>query len=372
MKTKMVKFTSKDSSQFVEELKLGVSEYFETKGISPKANLQMVAKTFIILGITFGSYSLILTNLFSPWQMLLLAVVMGTGVAGVGFSIAHDALHGAYSSRPRVNKIIGLTFDLMGGNGYLWKITHNVIHHTYTNIHGIDEDLEVSPLLRLSPRAEFKPIHRYQYIYAFFAYSLSTLFWAFVKDYKYFLQRNLGPYENKTHPISAIIMLFITKLLYYTYTIVIPLIILDIALWQFVIGYLVMHLTAGLLLGVVFQLAHVVEGTEHPIADVDGLMEHVWTIHQVVTTSNFANNNRLLSWYVGGLNYQIEHHLFPQICSIHYPAISHVVRETIENYNLPYNHQDTLRAAIHSHFLALKRLGNPSLVPPNGPTCSPV
>ena len=118
---------------------------------------------------------------------------MGVGVAGIGFSVSHDALHGAYSSDSRINTALGLTFDLMGANGYLWKITHNVIHHTYTNIQGIDEDLEVSPLLRLSPESDHKPIHKYQHIFGFAAYSFSTLFWVFVKDYKYLLQKGSGP-----------------------------------------------------------------------------------------------------------------------------------------------------------------------------------
>lgn len=362
MKTKMVKFPVSNSALFVEELKQSVSDYFTAREISEKGNAQMVIKTVVLLTIYFGAYGLIMSNTLVPWQMFLLAVVMGVTMAGVGFAVGHDALHGAYSSSPLVNKIIGFSFELMGGNGYMWKITHNVIHHTYTNIHGVDEDLEVSPLLRLSPSAEWKPIHRYQHFYAFLAYSFSSLFWAFVKDYKYFLQRNIGPYENKSHPPSAIITLIIGKLFYYTYTIAIPLMVLEIPLWQFLIGYLAMHLTAGIILGVVFMLAHVVEDTDHPIANVDGMMEHDWIVHQMVTTSNFANGNRLLTWYVGGLNHQIEHHLFPKICSVHYPAIYKIVRGVSMKYDIPYNQHETFTEAIRSHIVMLKRLGAQSRV----------
>ena len=355
-----IKFPNRNQAQFVDELKHKVAEYFETKRVSPKANQQMVFKTLIMVGITYGAYGLILTNLFSPWQMLALAVMVGAGFAGVGFNISHDALHSAYSSSPRVNKLLGLTFDMIGANGYMWKLTHNIIHHTYTNIPGIDEDLEVSPLIRLSPQAKLKSIHKYQHILAFFAYGLATLFWVFIKDYKYFLQRDLGPYKNKVHALSEIITLIITKIFYYTYTIVIPLLVLDIAWWQFVIGFMAMHFTAGLILGVVFQLAHVVEGPEYLTPDGDGLMEHLWMAHQLKTTANFATTNTLLSWYVGGLNFQIEHHLFPQICSVHYPAISGIVQEVIKKYEMPYNYHNTLSAAIRSHYIMLKRLGNPS------------
>jgi linoleoyl-CoA desaturase len=358
----MVKFPVSNSAEFVEELKREVANYFTARGISEKGNAQMVIKTVVLMAVYFGAYGSILSNSFAPWQLLFLAVIMGITTAGIGFSVGHDALHGAYSSSPIVNKIIGFSFELVGGNGYIWKITHNVIHHTYTNIHGIDEDLEVSPLLRLAPEAEWKPIHRYQHIFAFAAYSFSSLFWAFVKDYKYFLQRNLGPYANKSHPPSAVIVLIVGKLVYYAYTIAIPLAVLQIPFWQFLIGYLAMHLTAGIILGVTFMLAHVVEETDHPIADVDGMMEHDWVVHQMVTTSNFANGNRLLTWYVGGLNHQIEHHLFPKTCSVHYPAIHKIVRDVAAKYDIPYNQHVTLREALRSHIVTLKSLGKGSMV----------
>jgi linoleoyl-CoA desaturase len=280
-------------------------------------------------------------------------------VAGVGFSVSHDALHGAYSSNPRVNRYIGYTFDLLGANGYMWKITHNVIHHTYTNIPDIDEDLAVSPLLRLSPEAPHRWIHRFQHFFAFPAYSLATLNWLFGKDFKYFLLRDIGPYKDKTHPRSEIIHLIWTKLFVYAYMIVIPLLVLDVAWWQFLIGFLAMHLTAGLILGVIFQLAHVVEGPEFPMPNEKGEIESAWLLHEMATTANFARENKLLSWYIGGLNYQIEHHLFPQVCSIHYPAISEVVRDVAARHQVPYHYHPTLRSAMGSHIRMLKQLGRP-------------
>lgn len=343
----------------MRELKQRVHGYFEERGVSEKANAAMVAKTVAMLALTFGPYALILSGRFPPATMLVLALVMGIGVAGCGFSIAHDALHGAYSSSRRVNGVLGMTFDLLGANGYLWKITHNVIHHTYTNIQGIDEDLEVSPLLRLSPTSEHRPIHRFQHIYGLATYSLSTLFWVFVKDYKYLLQRDLGPYQDIRHPRREIATLFAMKLVYYGWAIVVPLVVLDIPLWQFVVGFLAMHLTAGLILGVVFQLAHVVEGPDHLPAEGHDVIEDSWLVHEMKTTSDFGRRNRLLCWYVGGLNFQVEHHLFPRICSIHYPAISPIVEEVARKHGVPFNSHPTLGAAIASHVRMLKLYGNP-------------
>jgi linoleoyl-CoA desaturase len=239
----------------------------------------------------------------------------------------------------------------------MWKITHNVIHHTYTNIEGIDEDLTVSPLLRLSPSADHRPFHRFQHLYAFAAYSLSTLFWVFVKDYKYFLQRDLGPYRNRRHPRSEIVTLVVTKLIYYSWAIALPLWLLPIPWWQVLLGFVVVHLTAGLILGIIFQLAHVVEGTDYPAPDAAGQMEHAWMVHEMATTSNFGRGNRLLCWYVGGLNFQVEHHLFPRTCSVHYPALSPIVEEVARKYGMPYLAQPTLRAAIASHYRMLRKLG---------------
>lgn len=356
-----VKFVTTPPAAFAAEVKERVDRFFAERGLSEKANAAMVLKTIVILGLTFGCYGLILSGRFSPLAMLGLAVLMGVGVAGIGFGVSHDALHGAYSHDPRVNRLLGLTFDVLGANGYMWKITHNVIHHTYTNIHGIDEDLEVSPLIRLSPRSPWRPIHRLQPWLAWALYSFSTLFWVWVKDFKYFLQKDLGPYKDKKHPRGEIALLAVTKLAYHAWTIVIPLLVLDIAWWQFAIGYLAMHLTAGLILGVVFQLAHVVEGPEHPVPDAAGRMDDAWMIHQMETTSNFATGSKLLTWYVGGLNYQVEHHLFPKVCSVHYPSIRPLVREAARRHGIPYHEQPTLWSAIRSHYETLKRHADPRL-----------
>lgn len=360
MSATKIRFAKRESERFVEEVKAGVAAYFEATGLSQKADYRMVLKTVVLLSTTFGAYGLILSNRFTAWQMLGLAVLMGVGMAGIGFSIAHDALHGAYSSSSRVNRLLGYTFDLIGANGYMWKITHNVIHHTYTNIHGVDEDLTVSPLLRLSPGAPLRWFHRYQHIYGWLAYSLATINWILVKDYQQFLKHDLGPYKNKKHPRSEVVHLIWTKLFVYAYLIVIPLLVLNVTWWQFLIGFLAMHLTAGVILGVIFQLAHVVEGTEYPLPDENGRMEHVWLIHEMETTADFAQANRWLSWYIGGLNYQIEHHLFPQVCSIHYPAISGIVRVAAERSGVPYNCHPTLGSAIRSHYFMLKQLGRPA------------
>ncbi len=354
-----VSFDNQKSKEFTSELRDRVDAYFEENDLSKHANTRMVVKTVAMLAMVFVPYFLILFGGFGVWAMLGLALVMGVGIAGCGFSISHDALHGAYSSNKTVNYWLGLTFDLLGASSYLWKITHNVIHHTYTNIQGIDEDLEVSPLLRLSPESDHYWFHRFQHWYGFAIYSFSTLFWVFAKDYKYLLEEDLGPYQDISHDWEDLATLFGMKLFYYGYMIVLPLLVLSITWWQFAIGFVAMHLTAGLILGVVFQLAHVVEGPEHHTSEGNDMMKDAWLVHEMKTTANFARTNSLVCWYVGGLNFQIEHHLFPRICSVHYPAISGIVEEVAEEHGIPYHHHPTLWQSIRSHYRMLKKLGTP-------------
>jgi linoleoyl-CoA desaturase len=358
-----VTFGQRDAS-FSEDLKQRVADYFESRGLSQRATGAMYGKALAILGFTAGVYGLLLSGRVGPWGMLGLAVLMGVAIAGIGFCIGHDGVHGSYSDNARVNDAVGLAFDLIGANSYMWRITHNVLHHTYTNIQGMDEDLTVSPQLRLSPHSDWKPYHRFQHLYAFAAYSFTTVFWVFAKDYKYFFQKDLGPYKGKKHARKEWARLAVMKAAYYGWTLVVPWLVLDVTWWQFVVGQLAMHLTAGFILGIVFQLAHVVEDAEFPLPDTDGKVEDAWMAHQLRTTANFARKNRLLSWYVGGLNFQVEHHLFPKVCSIHYPALSEIVKATAREHGLPYLEAETFRGAVASHYRMLKHFGQPPVAQP--------
>jgi linoleoyl-CoA desaturase len=307
--------------------------------------------------MTFVPYALIVTNAVSPLAMLGLAVVIGFGIAGIGFAVAHDALHGSYTTSPRLNSLIGSSMDLIGGSSYLWRITHNVIHHTYTNIHGTDEDLAVSPLLRLSPHAPRKWFHRFQHWYALGLYALTTIFWVFIKDWKYLFAKDLGPYKGKQHATKDVLGLLAGKVVYYGWSVVLPFVLIDLPWWQIAVGLLTVHAVAGITLGVVFQLAHVVESTSHPEPDEAGAMPQSWVVHELATTANFAPRNHLLNWYVGGLNFQVEHHLFPKVCSVHYPKLAPIVQEMAARYGLPYHSNHTFLGAIRSHLRTLRSFG---------------
>jgi linoleoyl-CoA desaturase len=171
-----------------------------------------------------------------------------------------------------------------------------------------------------------------------------------------YLKRKLS-YGKFPNPATEWTTLIVTKIIYYLLWIVLPLLILDIAWWKVLIGFFVMHYTAGIILSVVFQLAHIVPMAEMPLPDKEGNLEHTWAVHQLYTTANFAPNNKFISWYTGGLNHQVEHHIFPHISHIHYGKLAKIVKETALEFNLPYNEYKTFHKAISEHFNQLKTLG---------------
>ena len=283
-----VTFPARNATAFVNEVKERVAAYFAATGKSDKGGWRMLVKSAVLMGAFFALYFVLIRTSLPTAAVAGVALAMGILLAGVGFCISHDALHGAYSENPTVNKIVGYSFDVVGANGYMWQITHNVIHHTYTNIEGIDEDLAVSPLIRLSPSAPFAWYHRFQHLYAWVLYSFSTIFWVFAKDFKYFFARELGPYKDRKHARSEWVRLWVFKAIYYGWSVAIPLAMPHISLLEYLAVFFTVHLTGGLILGVVFQLAHVVEHIDYPEPEQDGAMPDDWMVHELRTTSDFG------------------------------------------------------------------------------------
>jgi linoleoyl-CoA desaturase len=248
---------------------------------------------------------------------------------------------------------------LVGANAFNWKMQHNVLHHTYTNVHDADEDIAMRGIMRFSPHTEWKYIHKFQYIYAWLLYGLMTLSWMTVKDFDRIVKYHKTGLakKQKANITKEWTILLITKIVYVTYLVIIPLLFTPLAWWQILIGIVVMHYITGFILAIIFQPAHVIEGTEYPLPDEDNNLENNWAVHQLLTTTNFAGNSRFFSWYVGGLNFQIEHHLFPNICHVHYKKISAIVRETAHEYGLPYKSARTFIDALAGHAKLLKELG---------------
>lgn len=352
-----VKFINTNQSAFFATTRRRVEAYLKEKGISRNANRSMWAKAvFFVVGF-LSLYLLILSGWFGTWAMLGMTVALGAFAAFIGFNVCHDAIHGSFSKKSGINKGLSYLFYLIGANPYLWNISHNIVHHTYTNIPGHDEDIEVAPgLIRLDESEEVNKIQRYQHLYAFGLYGLASLSWVLRKDYVKFFQGRIGQHSTQ-HPKREYFNLFFYKLLHYFLFIGVPVLVLDLPWWQAGIGFLVMHLAEGLVMGLVFQLAHVVEGTGFPVPNEEGNVEEAWAEHQMRTTANFAPKSAMTEFFLGGLNRQIEHHLFPKVCHIHYPAIAAIVRQTAEEFDLPYTESPTFSSALMSHYRILRKFG---------------
>ncbi|MBS1680268.1 MAG: acyl-CoA desaturase [Bacteroidetes bacterium] len=347
-------------ADFFQTLSQRVNAHFKNNNLPKTANGQMVFKTMFMFLLYFIPYFIIVLGVVTNiWAMLGLCFVMGLGMAGIGLSIMHDANHGSYSTKSWVNQLLGISLNLVGGHALNWKVQHNVLHHTYTNVHDVDEDISPRGVLRMAPGSEWRPMHKYQHLYAWFFYGLLTLVWVLVKDFT-----RLSKYEKegllkkqKTNATNELIFVIISKLLYFTYIFAVPLLVLPLTWWQVLIGFFVMHYLSGFILAIIFQPAHVIDGTEYPMPDDQGNLENNWAIHQLHTTTNFANKNKLLSWYVGGLNYQVEHHLFPNVCHIHYRNIAPIVEQTAKEFGLPYKTKETFLGALAAHAKLMKALG---------------
>ncbi len=359
MSAPTVKFNKDDQPEFFQELRRRVNKHFKENNISKHANLAMKVKTAFMITLYLTPFVLMLTGVVSTfWPTIAMWVLMGLGMSGIGLAVMHDANHGAYSSNPRTNKMVGWVINLIGGFHANWKIQHNVLHHSYTNVHGHDEDIDKG-VMRFSPTQPPKKAFKYQVFYAPFLYGLMTIYWLVAKDFEQLIRYNrkdLLAGQGLTFK-SALAQIIFHKTYYVIIFIVLPFTLIALPWYQILVGFLLMHFICGLILALIFQPAHVIEDTEFFVPDANGSVENNWAIHQLRTTTNFANKSTFFSWFVGGLNYQIEHHLFPHICHVHYKDLAPIVKATAEEYNVPYHQHETFYGAVKSHFTLLNQLG---------------
>jgi linoleoyl-CoA desaturase len=344
----------KDSFHTV--LKTRVHEYFTQKGINTTGNYKLYAKAIILFLLFVTTYTHLVFFTPSTWYALAECGLLGGLVAAIGFNIMHDGAHGSFSNSPFINKVAAVTLSILGGNDFMWNVKHNIIHHAYTNVDGVDDDLDARPLLRMASTQKGYVIHRFQHIYFWAVYCLLYLYWVFVSDYKKYFTQRVGSQPLKKMKLDDHLHFWIYKAVFYSLFIVVPILQFGFSTW--LIGFLTFTMLAGFILSIVFQLAHTVEHTAFPVADIESnRLDDEWAIHQLKTTANFATRNKLISWYVGGLNFQIEHHLFPKISHIHYPAISKIIKNVCAEYGVQYVEYRHMHQAIISHVSYLKRTG---------------
>lgn len=354
-KQEKIRFSS-SSSDFHRVLKLKIDAYFNSHQLSRYGNWQLWLKSIVLVLATVLVYTAIISQMFSPWILLMLCGVLGVLKGSIGFIICHDALHGTLSPSPKVNRACGYIFDLLGMSSLIWKITHNHNHHIYTNIHGKDHDIDKAILLRFSPQDRLYWFHQYQHVYIFILYFFTGLAWITYGDYRFlYLQRK----EFQNSEIWLTLLLKGCNLLIF---LGLPLLFMSLPAWQILTGYLISIMVGGFYIAIIFQLAHLVEDVSFPTPNLEGDLPYAWAVHEMHTTSNFAVDSFWAAFFLGGLNFQIEHHLFANISHVHYPKISRIVKQTAQEFNLPYHEQKTVLAAIKSHIKTVRALGRPQTV----------
>jgi linoleoyl-CoA desaturase len=359
------KFDTND--RFRRELRQRIDQYFTSTGRSPRDCWQMYLKSAIVLGCLAMSYVLLVFAAPTWWIAVPLAAVLGLSLAAVGFNVQHDGGHRAYSKHKWVNQLAAMTLDLLGGSSYVWSRKHNSIHHSYTNITGQDDDINVGFLGRLSPYQQRSKLHRIQHWYLWVLYGFLPIKWHLFDDFRDLVTGRMGGHPFPRPKGWDLVTLIGGKLAFFSLAFGLPLLLHP--WWIVLTFYGAASFVEGVVLSVIFQMAHCVEEAEFPLPRPDtGRMATAWAEHQVQTTVDFAPHNRLLSWYIGGLNFQIEHHLFPQICHVNYPALAPLVEQTCHEFGLRYSANPTFRAGVASHFRWLRRMGRPDLAQISGTT----
>jgi linoleoyl-CoA desaturase len=342
-------------SLFFDILRKRVDKHFSEGQINTHGNGKLYTKAVIQI---LSSIILYVTLVFftpPAWIALVLCFLLGVNLALLGFNVMHEGGHQSFSKHQWINNVSAHFLNVLGGNAYFWKIKHNINHHTHTNVEGMDSDIDVKPFMRLHEGQPRHGYHRYQHLYFVLLYGISYLAWVFYEDFlKYF--RGSVSLINGPMKFTAWrhITFWVTKVLFVAVYMVIPIVVVGWLPW--LVGFLVITVVCGIVISIVFQLAHVVEGTVF-FESKDEKQKQDWAIDQLRSTSNFGTKSGLLHWMLGGLNFQIEHHLFPRISHIHYPAVGVLVKETCVEFGIRYNESRTLFSAVVSHIAHLRRLG---------------
>jgi linoleoyl-CoA desaturase len=352
------RLTFNGDNAFHRELRRRVDAEFKRSGTSQRDSAQMYLKTAVILATFALTYAALVFFAVRWWQALPLALVLGIAMAGIGFNIMHDGGHQAYSERRWINRLMALALDLVGGSSYIWQWKHARFHHTWVNVAGHDSDIDLGVLGRLSPQQPRRPWHRWQHLYLWPLYGVTAIRWHLFGDFRDMITGTVGERPFKRPKGWNLVGFVIGKLVFFTLAFGLPLMFHPIV--SVLVFYALVSAVAGILLALVFQMAHVVEEAAFPVPDEAGQqIDTPWAIHQLETTVNFARGNRVLSWLIGGLNFQVEHHLFPRISHVHYPLVARVVEATCREYGVTYREHRTFGAGIASHYRLLRRLGRP-------------
>lgn len=349
---------NKAKDKFFDQLKENIEGYFFRSQIKRTGNYKLFLKSIVFVLMAVSCYLMIFFFAFSLWFLAIFGILLGISFAGIGFNIMHDSAHGSYSSKKWLNTLAAFSLNLIGGDIFFWKNKHNINHHTYTNITGIDEDIDIEPWMRTHASQPRRWYHRYQHFYGLGLYGLTYLNWVYYGDFKKYFSRKIANTEIQKMELKDHFIFWISKIFFFSLMLILP--IVKIGFWKTIFVYSIASVVCGLIVGIVFQLAHLVEDVAFPEpSENSNKIENNWALHQIATTANFAPKNRFIFWFTGGLNFQVVHHLFPKVSHVHYSAINDLIRETCTKFNIKYTEYPSFWSALRSHISYIKRMGAP-------------
>lgn len=357
--SKLVRYkTDEDDDGFSKEVQRRVYNYFKENNISQYATTTSLVKGLFGFSIWGLLYASLVLNLMNSNLILLFIVYLGIGLTNVflAFNVVHDACHNAMSEKRTINRLFGYTMNFVGGNGYLFARTHRA-HHGFVNVAGIDNTLETHGAFRFTPHEPWQPKHKWQYLYAPMLYLFTYIHWVFVKDFKWFFtEENIGNDKQVKHPTSEYIILFASKLLYFTITLVIPIVTLPIPWWIILLAWINMHLIPGLVITLLFQVTHIYSGSSFPQPDETGTIQNNYFKHILETTTDYSRESKFVAWITGGMNIHIAHHFFPQINHTHYQPVTTIIKQTAEDFGLIYQEVPNFWIAFKNHLKMMRLL----------------
>ena len=350
------KLSFEQGGAFFAETRGEVALYLAPRRTRVLGHVQLYAQTLVAFVFVVSSWTVLIFVRPGLGLGILALAGVAFGAIMVGFCVQHDANHGAYFRSRRFNHLMGWTSDsLLGFSSYAWRVKHNVAHHTYTNVDGYDDDVSQTPFIRLMPQQQPRWWYRLQHIYVWPLYCLMVLRWQTGADIAALLRGRIA--TSRLHRPTGwdLAGLVGGKLVFVGWAIAAPLLVYP--WWVVLAGYIAFSMVTSFVTATTFQLAHCVEEADFARAE-DVLAEgKPWAVHEVETTVDFCPRNPVLTWLLGGLNYQIEHHLFPRVPHTHYPQIAQIVRRNAAKHGVRYTTQPSLLRAVRSHQRHLRALG---------------
>lgn len=341
-----------EKDKVFKDLKRLVNDYLSKTPLEAIGPRQMYYKSAFLVCCWITAYTLLLTVGPSYWFVGVISLVtLLILTCGLEFCIMHDASHFTFSSHRWLNKVaLNLALSVLGACPLSWHQEHVVRHHGHTNILGSDPDVYASHVLRLHPDDKWHWWHQWQHYYGMPLFSFMWLHWV----YNDLVNAIFNTYQLSRRRYWLFwTLIFVGLIPHIILGLVIPYLAFK-DIWVVGIGYVLFFMSLSIVMAMTFVLAHVSDGQTFYQSHDD--IQKDWAVHQLETTADFAVNNRFLIFLLGGLNFQVEHHIFPAICHLHYPQIQKIVKKYCNEHGVRYHEEETLWGALRSHVVHLKTM----------------